>query len=302
MDTTIKFPNITNTLQINGCHFGIKPPAWAFPKHHHHYYELLYCWEGNILQEINGLTVQLSQGDWLLINSGVRHEIMNHSSSHVAFFNVHFDLDDTEIRKQLGIYPFKLISRQEAEQSKLPELLKHIEALMQHDLLHKQIEDATDSKTIELDFISRISLQANTLLLVGEVLSFLKRSEDVCKETTVSSAYATDVAHAIEERLVRYMYSDHSIAAISAELNLSRYQCSKIFVKVYGISPRQYISRLKLNKAKELLVGTNLTIEAISEQLGFHSASHFSRQFRRWTGCSPNHFRPKHTPLHPNGM
>jgi hypothetical protein len=55
---------------------------------------------------------------------------------------------------------------------------------------------------------------------------------------------------------------------------------------------RKYLTQLKLGLAKQLLVSTNRTVEDIAGELGFHSASHFSRQFRRGTGMSPNQFRP----------
>jgi AraC-like DNA-binding protein len=76
---------------------------------------------------------------------------------------------------------------------------------------------------------------------------------------------------------------------------MSRNRCTKIFTQVYGISPRQYVSELKLKQAKELLVLTDVTVEEIARRLGFSSVHHFSRQFHRWTGKPPSHFRPKHT-------
>uniref|UniRef100_UPI00403F3826 helix-turn-helix domain-containing protein n=1 Tax=Paenibacillus sp. FSL R7-0163 TaxID=2954530 RepID=UPI00403F3826 len=62
---------------------------------------------------------------------------------------------------------------------------------------------------------------------------------------------------------------------------------------MYKISPRQYITNLRLKKSKHLLLHTDLKIQMISEQLGFASQSHFSRQFKRWTGVSPLNYRPK---------
>ncbi|MDQ6421853.1 helix-turn-helix transcriptional regulator [Paenibacillus sp. LHD-117] len=64
-----------------------------------------------------------------------------------------------------------------------------------------------------------------------------------------------------------------------------------MFTKVYGLSPCQYLTRRKWSKAKELLAGSNLTVYAIAEQLGFRSVNHFSRQFRRWMGMSPMQYR-----------
>lgn len=98
----------------------------------------------------------------------------------------------------------------------------------------------------------------------------------------------------IEEKLSLGLCEEATVAGVAKEMNLSRSQCSKLFSKVYGLSPRQYVSQQKLKLAKELLVTTHLPMTDIAEKLGFQSASHFSRQFRRWTGQSPSEFKPRH--------
>ena len=71
MDTAFRFPNIIHTLQVTGCHFDSQPPGWSYPRHHHHLFELLYCLEGEVLQEIHRESFTSRQGEWLLIKSGV---------------------------------------------------------------------------------------------------------------------------------------------------------------------------------------------------------------------------------------
>lgn len=51
------------------------------------------------------------------------------------------------------------------------------------------------------------------------------------------------------------------------------------------------MTRRKWSKAKELLAISNLNVYTVSEQLGFRSVHHFSRQFRRWTGLTPSQYR-----------
>ncbi|RIX52354.1 AraC family transcriptional regulator [Paenibacillus nanensis] len=295
METIVKFPNLTNTLQLIGCHFGVKPPSWEFPTHHHHFFELIYCGEGEITHRINGVPVLHREGDWLLINSGSRHSTVNHSRHHYVYFNAHFDLDDMEMREQLGSSPYRTITREEAASSKLPRYIGVIESLLQRGLLHDQIIETSEVKEIGFSLTNRIYLQTHVLLIIAEMLSFPPKSKSDNAIPNAISNYMTDIAHAIEERLVKSLNTDISIADISSEFHLSRYQCSKIFSQVYGLSPRQYLSRLKLNRAKEMLVTTNMTVDAISESLGFSSVSHFSRQFRRWTNKAPSQFRPKHS-------
>lgn len=237
----------------------------------------------------------MREGDWLLIKSGVRHQSSNLATSHYGYFNVHFDLDDVEIRSMLAATPYRHITHNEANRSKLRFYVSELEAIIQRN---RDIEEPTDEQQLNLHFEDKLLLQSYTLLIIHDVLALLRESPASQTKTTTSgkdaSLFAADVAHVIEEKLLHSLCEETSVASVAKELNLSRSQCSKLFSKVYGLSPKQYVSRQKLNLAKELLVTTNLPMADVAERLGFHSASHFSRQFRRWTGQSPSDFKPRH--------
>jgi len=60
---------------------------------------------------------------------------------------------------------------------------------------------------------------------------------------------------------------------------------------VYGIPPRQYRSRLKLRRAHLLLLDSGLSVQQVADAMGYGEVSHFSRQFKRWSGLSPQAYR-----------
>lgn len=62
---------------------------------------------------------------------------------------------------------------------------------------------------------------------------------------------------------------------------------STVFKKVYGVSPRKYIIQLKINKAKEMMMHSDLNITEIAELLGFKEIHYFSRLFKKVTAASP---------------
>lgn len=292
MDVLFGFQNMSSTLQLVGCHFGIKPVNWSYEKHHHHLYELICCMDGKAVQEINGSLTELHPGDWILLKPGVTHTVTNASTENYAFFNVHFDLDDLEVRNRLGTASYRIVPASFALKSGLPKHLREIERFMQHSLLSNDQTESSGSVLLSLQLHERLSLQAYVLLIIQEVMLYAETYEPGLERGhDPVSAYEVDVAHATEARLTANFADSPSIAAIAHELNLSRSQLTKIFTKVYGLSPRQYLTRRKWSKAKELLAGTNLTVYAISEQLGFRSVNHFSRQFRRWMRMSPMQYR-----------
>lgn len=65
------------------------------------------------------------------------------------------------------------------------------------------------------------------------------------------------------------------------------------FKRITGQSPKQYLLNLKLDKAKELLTDTNLTISEVSYQVGFGSLFYFSKAFKTKNGVSPRFYREK---------
>ncbi|MGG1878774.1 AraC family transcriptional regulator [Paenibacillus cisolokensis] len=293
----IIFPDMTSTLQITGCHFGNKPAGWHYPKHHHHLYEVLHCQEGEAGLVINRAELTLHAGEWLLIRAGVRHEIRNGSpKGSFSFFNIHFDIDDVDMRRSLSRTDYSLLQASVAATTKLPSYIQAIESQM-HRSLDPERSSPSSSPTerrLTLTPVQKINLQAHILLIIQEIISL--EQADSAEQRTLApvTIHAADTAHLIEEQLRRLVSADGSIAQIADELNMSRSQFSKIFKQIYGVSPRQYVTDMKLNLAKQLLVSTNRTIEDIADELGYHSASHFSRQFRRGTGLSPNQFRPRH--------
>ncbi|MGC6588999.1 AraC family transcriptional regulator [Paenibacillus sp. Dod16] len=304
MDIAFRFPNMIHTLQVTGCHFDSQPPGWSYPRHHHHLFELLYCLEGEVLQEIHRESFTLRQGEWLLIKSGVPHQTTNLANGPYGYFNVHFDLDDQEIRSSLSAAPYRHIRQQESAHSNLKAYIQELEGIVRRSQpAAHSLQPENPRAEYNLTFEDRLLLQSYTLLIIHDVLSLLKVQDEVQLSSSTqavsgshkpSSLLAADAAHAIEEKLSSGLTEEISVTAVSKELNLSRSQCSKLFRQVYGISPRQYISRQKLTLAKELLVTTHLPMTAIADKLGFRSASHFSRQFRRWTGQSPTEYRPRH--------
>jgi len=69
---------------------------------------------------------------------------------------------------------------------------------------------------------------------------------------------------------------------------------SVLFKRYCHISPSQYLQRLKLNKAANLLLTTDLAIKEVAYRVGFEDPYHFSKNFKELHGQSPNHYRKNH--------
>ncbi|MFD0713460.1 helix-turn-helix domain-containing protein [Paenibacillus sp. GCM10027626] len=297
MDIMLRFPNTSTALQVVGCHFSTKPGGWTYREHHHHLYELFYCMEGQVQICVNPAVVKLQQGDWLLIKTGAKHSLHNDTDHMFSYFNFHFDIDDQDVRKRLSSAPFQYFPASLTMQSPLLGRIRELEQLMRSNAQTSGTMQNLPEQLVSLSAEENLAVQGTSLLIIYDILRLLRMQEAGGSASAHASAapyisaFAADMANAIEAKLAQQQYAEASIADVAHSLNLSLSQCSKIFQRVYGISPRHYVSRLKLIKAKQLLSTTTMTINDIAETLGFQSASHFSRQFRRWTGQSPLQFR-----------
>lgn len=82
-----------------------------------------------------------------------------------------------------------------------------------------------------------------------------------------------------------------SLEVLAAEACLSRYHFLRLFRQAYGLSPHQYIQRLRIEKARELLSTTRVPVADLADMLGFGNSQSFSRLFFQRMGVYPSQYR-----------
>lgn len=78
---------------------------------------------------------------------------------------------------------------------------------------------------------------------------------------------------------------------MAAAAGFSRYHFAREFRVVFGETPGAYLSRRRVERAKDLLRHANLTVTEICMVVGFASLGSFSRRFAELVGCSPSEYR-----------
>lgn len=77
---------------------------------------------------------------------------------------------------------------------------------------------------------------------------------------------------------------------LAQQIGFSEVYFRKVFSAQFGVSPKQYILDVRMQKAKQLLTDGVLTVTSIAEECGFSSVYHFSRAFKQKTGISPTEY------------
>jgi AraC-like DNA-binding protein len=72
---------------------------------------------------------------------------------------------------------------------------------------------------------------------------------------------------------------------------MSSFYFCKMFKKFAGVNFTEYVSRIRIEKARNLLLNPNLRISEIAYEVGFQSLTHFNRVFKKVLGQSPTDFR-----------
>ncbi|MEY1554423.1 AraC family transcriptional regulator [Yoonia sp. R2331] len=87
--------------------------------------------------------------------------------------------------------------------------------------------------------------------------------------------------------------AQHPMEDIADELNVSYSTLRRTFRAQTGMSMKDYQMAMRIQKAKDLLDNTELSIKGVAAHLGFSSAFHFSNQFRKSVACPPSDWRAR---------
>lgn len=95
------------------------------------------------------------------------------------------------------------------------------------------------------------------------------------------------------EQILQKRYTDPTLqmGELAAECGISDAYFRRLFRQKHGISPHEYLSRMRITYAAQLLQSGQFSVEQTARLCGFVEPCHFSREFRRRTGCSPAQYK-----------
>ncbi|WP_079914671.1 AraC family transcriptional regulator [Paenibacillus sp. 32352] len=124
-------------------------------------------------------------------------------------------------------------------------------------------------------------LAAQFVMEVYQSLKYNQASPDTWPEVVVKAL-----------KLIHENYAViNSIEELSRSLGISKYKFSRLFHATCGVTAMQYLTKIRMEKAMELLRHTKLNLSEIARLTGYSDENYFNKVFRKSTGVSPGRFR-----------
>ncbi|MBN1411726.1 MAG: AraC family transcriptional regulator [Spirochaetales bacterium] len=160
-----------------------------------------------------------------------------------------------------------------------------IKVLKDYDIALEEIEENQDT-----DIWDALEKFDRSEEIVNQFLLFINRITQAIQQNKESSTFfiAQKVKSFIDQN---YHDRNLSLVTITDELKYSISYLSSIFKNTYGQTIKDYITGIRLAKARELLINTNQKIIEISNQVGYDNVGSFVKIFKTYLGETPQKFR-----------
>jgi len=250
--------------------------------HDHDFAEMAYILSGKGKYLIGSTEYDVEAGDLVICNPGVKHThiIVNSKQPRIEFIAGFTDFQFKNMKpNSIELKDGGCIIR---TKSKLKQQLSmHCHAMIAEK----------ESNQVGQYFMFKSYLIQMLLLIIREIIDDERPKQESYNFETYSKSYAV-------KRIIKYLNENYenkiSLEQIAQNMYLSPVYISKIFKEETGESPINYLIKIRLEKAKEILLEENSgSIKSIANQVGYDDVYHFSKLFKKYYGLSPLYYRKR---------
>lgn len=250
-------------LMVNCCGEAVMRAEWSHGRvgRRNDFY-LLYSLGGDIVGKIDGNDVTIRSGEAVCMAPGTPYSLGTRYplDEWTHYYWIHFT----------GSEAVRTVERSGFALNKVLSLGVSDDVFGYYEKLFSEF------RTQDSDFEYSASVQLRYILyLFGKAV----------KENTVGRL----------DKSIRYIHThlryDLTVEGLAAMefLGVSRYR--EIFKSITGTSPNEYITRLRMERAKDILTQNDTSISSVAESVGYANRHYFQRLFKRYTGQTPGEYR-----------
>lgn len=246
--------------------------------HRHDFASLVYVLSGTCSYNIADSMYQVKKGDMLVLNPGVQHgKIMKPGEDimelHIGFGNIFIEGLPKNHLVMPGSIP--VINLQAYEQ----EYLKCCS-----DICYEQ-----ENNEPGCDLMLKINVMKLLVLFLKTTRSELQATEKslISFDSSEKSAIVSTLMTFLSDNYMRTI----SLDTISKSIYLSPAYISKVFKEEMGVSPINYLIKIRLSKARELLLEGRLPIKSVARSVGYEDVYYFSKLYKKYHAIPPSKVR-----------
>ena len=254
--------------------------------HVQEFHEICVISRGEGYHAIENTVVKAKKGDIFIIPPGIRHAILGGEGFDVHYIHLHpeFVASYSSRMKELPAY----------------HALFEIEPLMRasgNTYRHLYLEGRVFNDVISLmnslvgmwqtDAASKLILESYVMIVLTIFCrEYEKMQTQVGKNANTDKHFMNSISHIIDHFNEKITIDD-----LAALAGLARTTYIKRFREVTGKSPKQFITKKRIDAARELLLKSDKSISKIAEETGFYDAAHFTKAFYTATGIPPSKYK-----------
>jgi AraC family transcriptional regulator, melibiose operon regulatory protein len=278
--------DITNKPVDDQLVISLNRPAEIVPLHVHPYIELVYVYQGQCTVEVNGQQIRLNEGGIILINKMTPHTVLETGYDDIVI--------DIKLRHDYlsAVFLNRLTSK-----SIISEFLVNslIDKRRTSPCLHFRLEGVTKTGQILAQLMceyfdrgvcSHDIINSYLTILFTERIRHPNHSDSALPKGSRDEVTIIQFLQYIEEH-----YRDCTLVEMAEHFNFHPNALSALLKKATGKSFKDLLQMQRLNKAALYLKNTDMSIEDISDEVGYASLSFFHKKFKEVFGETPRHYR-----------
>jgi len=240
-------------------------PTYRNERKDFQFYSIEYVSEGKGTYEVNGKTYELRPGMLIFYGPGIPHVITTDKENLLGKYFVDFaGQKASELLRESPLAKENIV--QASEPGRVEDIFRNLQ--------YNGARDTAYTREICLTLLNLLLLKiAETAVPYGSVDTRGLTTYQRCKKF-----------------IDQHFLEIHSLEEIAAGCFINVSYLCRNFKRFGNITPYQYLMRLKMNHAAKLLLGSNLLIKQVAEELGFSDPYHFSRAFKNVYRISPEQF------------
>lgn len=273
-------PHGTKSYPYTQYFMHIPRKAFHIPVHWHDEVEIIYVKKGRIMISIQEEVFHATAGELFFVNTGELHFM---------------ESDDMTVEYYTLLFPLEFLSFQteDALEQEVLGPLRQKKILfplwIEEELIRKEITTIIRD-VIEVNDEKNSGYQLRTRILLLKMLECMIR-ENVFKQA--SYVNTTGMQRELITYIQKHYMEKISLSVLAQEFHLSEKYISWYFKEHFSISFMQYVSHLRMTRAKDLLTATDLPITEVALSCGYPSVNLFIRNFKEAYQVTPLQYRKR---------